>query len=864
MSREYINACEASIRAVLGDAITIEEFENDMVAISDAVQMAKYRNENPATAASRISNDMIRSAERSAMKAKLNRFLAVTIENTALRKVDEAHTTFNGKKDSLFNGLRASVTGINTNIFGGQRSASGISKGIMGEFHGKLMTRLEHEGLVATFRHGMVGDFEIQVAMSIQHMNTKDAIGTPKRRAGITGKAYDDANKIAKIITDIQEELRVRLNRAGTDIPRASGFIGHLSHDPAKLIRAGFEKWKEVMGGELDWDAMGIPGIRSDLHGPRKAGETLGSRREEFLRSAYNAMRSGVRKELGVQAEPLAYGFKGPANLARSLSHSRLFIFKDAEGWVRYNKEFGSGRFRDSITQDITMSAKNIGVLETMTTNPEAFVKNTIAAVERKYRDTDIEAVEYLKAREKILLRDLDVVTGAINIGAHTTTAKVGEWWRALKTMAMLGSSVITGFSDIVFLSTNRMYQGRSLTQAWGDAIMAPFTRLEGKERRLVADLLGVGLEGRIGSMMSRFSAEDLSQGQTSGMLNFFFKLNLLGPWTDSMKASATIMIARDLAITSGKSFDRLAPAHKNLLGIYGIDAKMWDIIRAAKRKADDGREYILPGDIEGVSDDLFKGMSEFAKRKAKAEARNNLFALYSSEADFAVPTPGAREQSMMTQGLTPDTPAGQAIRAMMQFKAFPLTATTKVAGRAWYGGGSNMLMANLIGGSIIMGVAIVQMKELAKGREPRDWLDPKLLIDGILQGGAAGLYGDFLLARHSEYGGSVGATLLGPIASDVEKIIRAGQSIGFEGDVKTAGKEMTQLLKGITPGSNLFYTRMAFDYAIYYQLQELLNPGYVERMERNLKNRTGQEYLNLPIFGTPAETIRYGGGFNR
>ena len=52
---------------------------------------------------------------------------------------------------------------------------------------------------------------------------------------------------------------------------------------------------------------------------------------------------------------------------------------------------------------------------------------------------------------------------------------------------------------------------------------------------------------------------------------------------------------------------------------------------------------------------------------------------------------------------------------------------------------------------------------------------------------------------------------------------------------------------QGNTPFVNLFYTKPALDYLVFYQLQEMVNPGYLRRMERNVKRDQGQEFFLPP-----------------
>ncbi len=191
----------------------------------------------------------------------------------------------------------------------------------------------------------------------------------------MTDAGYNDAIEIAKILTDLQETLRRDLNGTGADIPFLEGRIGSQMHDAAALIRHGYDAWAEYVKPRLDWGKMNIRGTTSDFIGPRIEGESVETRKEEFLRSTYNALRSGVRKTVSDERN-LSAEFKGPNNLARSLSHSRILHFESAKSWLEYNKMFGGGSLRESIMQDITMSSKHIGVMRRLTTNPENYIRN--------------------------------------------------------------------------------------------------------------------------------------------------------------------------------------------------------------------------------------------------------------------------------------------------------------------------------------------------------------------------------------------------------------------------------------------------------------------------------------------------------
>ena len=381
----------------------------------------------------------------------------------------------------------------------------------------------------------------------------------------------------------------------------------------------------------------------------------------------------------------------------------------------------------------------------------------------------------------------------------------------------------------------------------------AVFKGMNKAEMRDFSDRLGVGIEGQLGDFMSRFNAADDVPGQTSKMMATFFKLNLLQPWTESNKRGVTLMIANDLGREASKSYAKLPDDLRRILGTYGVDQKGWEAARKGAKKGPDGRMYLVPGEIPDV------------------KMRENMFALLISEADNSVPSPGARERAIIRRGYRPGTFAGEGIRFLTQFKSFGVTALTKSVGRHMYGYGAksmreqlqrgvgaNMGIVNSIVGTTVLGYYVMQLKEVAKGREMRP-PTPETFIAAAMQGGGLGIYGDFLFGEANRYGGGTLQTIAGPgigTASEVIDLLQRTRGVVAGGDEDLRG-DVVRLLKSNTPFANLFYTQQAMNYLVWYQLQETVNPGYLRRMERRIERENNQTYW-MP----PTSIIQTGGGF--
>jgi hypothetical protein len=203
------------------------------------------------------------------------------------------------------------------------------------------------------------------------------------------------------------------------------------------------------------------------------------------------------------------------------------------------------------------------------------------------------------------------------------------------------------------------------------------------------------------------------------------------------------------------------------------------------------------------------------------------------------------------------------------QFKAFPVAVLQKVVGRELYATGhdsalsalkdKNVLgnLAQLIVWNIIFGYGSMAAKDMVKGKTPRYPTDAasaaKVLTAAMVQGGALGIYGDFMFGElKTRAGHSIIGTALGPTANTIEDLNDLKSRL-WNGE-PAAGKAF-QVAMNHTPFLNLFYTRMALDYLILYRISETLSPGYLRRMEKNAKKYNDQRY-----FVPPSTVIPHGG----
>jgi hypothetical protein len=166
--------------------------------------------------------------------------------------------------------------------------------------------------------------------------------------------------------------------------------------------------------------------------------------------------------------------------------------------------------------------------------------------------------------------------------------------------------------------------------------------------------------------------------------------------------------------------------------------------------------------------------------------------------------------------------------------------------------------------GLTIAGYMAMTMKDMARGiwppRDPfrTDPLSdlvpvpvPSTLMAAMLQGGALGLYGDFLFGTKTRHGQSFLESASGPVLGSAGQLFKIYES-ARDGDPN--GGLMLDFALNNTPFINLFYTRPALDFLFINELREAVRPGYLERQRKRLKQERGQEYL-LPR--TLSEALR-------
>jgi hypothetical protein len=230
-----------------------------------------------------------------------------------------------------------------------------------------------------------------------------------------------------------------------------------------------------------------------------------------------------------------------------------------------------------------------------------------------------------------------------------------------------------------------------------------------------------------------------------------------------------------------------------------------------------------------------------------------SLLRFFADETSYGVIEVDNRSRRTMTLGQRPGTFAGEGMRFIAQFKGFPMAFAQRVGGRAIFGqmDGPKSLsywghMGTILAGMTMAGYAAMTMKDIARGYwPPRDPSNPETIIAAFVQGGAVGIYGDFLFSRVNRFGGGIAETALGPgIGSvfDFIDLIAKARDAGLSADEEVRAADWLNYSLQNTPFINLFYTRPALDYLFINSMREAASPGYLKRTEKRRRTDYGQE----------------------
>ena len=649
-----------------------------------------------------------------------------------------------------------------------------------------------------------------------------------------TGNA--DAAKIAKAWSGVAERARTRANAAGMQIGRRLDWALPQMHDTDKIRRAGYREWRAYIMGE---DRGGVPRIDLDAMGQQwndgvpYTPQTI----EPVLFDSFEAIRTDGYSRSGAKA------FSG-TSLANRRGDHRFFKFTGADDWMAYSQKFGAGRdpWRVMLGHLDNM-ALDISMLEMLGPNPAHTWRYLIDnAKNLAARSDDPQAINRAEARAMRADDMMDLFTGRGNMPENAKFAKGAAAVRSYLTAAHLGSAVFSAVTDFNY---QQMMAGLvGLNRA---GFMRQLFRLAtSRATRDAAHEAGLIYENgvAIGHGVQRYQMEDVFLEAPHQLADATIRASGLGWLTEVQRQSFGLQFMTEAARWAQADWKNLDPKTRRALMDYGIGERDWPGIQAASaHTTSNGLTLLRAQEIEAASG------SDLADRYMEAIVRLT---------DQAVPTADIFSRATVVGRTRPGSISGELLRGVMQFKSFPIFVMVNHVGRVMqeaYRGRpmtAVSLAAQMVVINTILGGLALQLKELSKGRDPRDQTKPEFWGAALAQGGGVGIFGDFLFADHNRFGGGLASTIAGPTVGFGEAAARltAGnvQQIATGDDPRLA-RDAVDFARRYTPGGSLWYLRLAYEREILDQIQMLADPEAHRAFRRRAASmgQYGTEYYSRP-----------------
>lgn len=646
---------------------------------------------------------------------------------------------------------------------------------------------------------------------------------------GITASADRSVTEAARTVVEMQALIRRDMNDAGAWVGQLEGRVTRTSHDARRMRAAGFEAWRDFILPRLDARTWS----RADVDTSEPAAV------QTFLRNVYGNLVSGNHHVTGRDADPLGSA-AGSGSLAARLSEDRVLHFASPDDWLAYNRQFGRGNLVAAIVGEAESAGRAVGMLRVWGPNPEnAFRQDVQRLADRLRDDGRLEDSARLReaASRGFLSRQWDTITGTADQPGNTNAATIAASWRALETITSLGGVTLSSLPDLAAAASTLRHEGIPYWRALGNQVAALLPGYGSPVRQEVARRSLAGLNGLLGGLHHRMGYDTGVPGSVTRITDTFFKLNLQTWWQDAQERGVAAILSSHVGDNLAHGWDTMDAGLRRSLERFSVTEEDWRAMQGAELLRDsDGTAHFTPDMVDGA-------------------ARQRIGAWFASTLDGALTKPGVYERSIMLQGQAPGTVAGEALRFMGQFKAYPLTFVTRHLSRELYRAATADFagLAGLIAGTTLMGAASMTLKDLAAGKNPREPEDAegwaKLVMRAMQQGGGAGIYGDFLFGETNRFGGGLASTIAGPAAGTAEKVYRLFGTLRDRATGDDAGNVPAQLLglsREVLP-LNLFYSKLALDHLIIFRLQEAVDPGYLRRLERRTERENDQTYWLRP-----------------
>ncbi len=632
----------------------------------------------------------------------------------------------------------------------------------------------------------------------------------------------DVARSIATGWTNAAEFLRSNFNRFGGHIGALEKWGLPQGHDRRALREAGFEQWRQAITPLLDLDRM------VDRDTGRPFGEANPSLRDSSIANALRGVYDTIITDGWANREATSAGGRARAN---TRADHRFLIFKNADGWMAYQRRFGEPDPFNSMMGHIDALSRDIALMQVLGPNPASTVRWLGQELSRRRAIANAPEDRVTNAMHLIETMH-DMTTGRAFAPLNSTVASIGADFGNVLVSTQLGAAVLAAVpGDINTQIMARRLNGMPTTRLF--STMLRQLNPANAEHRMAAVRIGAGAQRYADRLadQARYVGELHGHRWSKLLADRVLTWSGLTPWTEAGRASFFADALGTIADRSGSTWAQLPETFRGALQRYRIGEAEWDAIRSTPHYLVNDLAYIRPEDIANNRTLDPSVAMELAQRVADWAG---------TETEFAVPSGSLAGQAMARGKNPPGNVSGLLQDSILKYKSFGLTMLMSHGRRGtsfgWRRGGA--YFGALVVTSMFAGAITIQMKEIAAGRDPRDMTDWRFWSAALAQGGGMTIIGDFAYAGlqgAARTGGSFGEALAGPGIGKIGEVFRAlfgGVMNPAENDVVAdTATGLLNLTKRTMPGGNIWYLRAALERYVFDAIQEDIDPRWRRRL---------------------------------
>lgn len=693
--------------------------------------------------------------------------------------------------------------------------------------------------------YSMMGDWVLRHKRNLLGIVSKGAELEDVARA-LRGEKIDNPNaKIqADAIAHTFEWLRQTFNRAGGAIPKLKNWGMPQSHDAQLIARlGGSQPWKDFIRPLLD------PAQMID----NTTGKAFAD--DVALDEALDAAWRNITSEGMDGMVPGA--FTGQGKLANRRTDHRFLVFKDTDAWLTYHARFGRGSIFDVINGHIDSMASDIAAMQLLGPNPALTVRwlKDVATQDALPTLADGKTVQLeadAKSGGKLMERMWKQYSGELGYTDSRAMARFFSGARNLNVAGKLGGTFLTAVvTDPGFAAGRAKFNGLSVAK-----MAMNWVRLfnpADKSHRKAAAHAGLVLDEmtsrtermwREGAWM-RFNLHEFTRRSADIALRGTF----LTPHTVAAKQSVGLSFMKEWGEDADLDWAALAEPRRLTFERHNIDAADWDALRAIGVDDSDGVRMLRPGDLARADDKALNSALKFFEL-IDAETQRSVIGGEALRTQTAQNTLGG------AYTLQRGHPIAELIHSGTQFKSFGIAAMLNFWETGFYGRGAITPASYVIRTVLLVtlgGMVAEQLNQLRDGKDPLP-VDDALLGRGFMRGGGGGMLGEILSQGWTnERGNSATGWASGPTVGGIIDplmnltLTNAGQAA--QGKETNIGREGLRFVKGLTPGTNAWYGKLALQRMLLDELDELADPDVRQarrRMERTADDQ-GTEFWWAP-----------------